>query len=85
MDDTRQQSHLQHLMQPAKLAPLTVFLLIAAFFYPSIHQLHERWIKWDEGLSHGLMIIAFLLFSAIKSAPWQQHAQSRLTTLSLTL
>lgn len=54
-----------------KLLPVTASLLVALFYYPTITHLFERWIKWDEGLSHGLIVIGLFLLLQLKSGAWE--------------
>jgi exosortase len=60
----------------SKLLPLLLVCVITLLFYPSIKLLYVRWIQWDEGLSHGLMIIGLFLFFIAKSSPWPITQQS---------
>src|SRR5687768_1290969 len=60
----------------SKLLPLLLVGIITILFYPSIKLLYIRWIQWDEGLSHGLMIIGLFLFFIAKSSPWTITQQS---------
>lgn len=53
-----------------KLIPLVLVSVVALFFYPTVALLYSRWIQWDEGLSHGLIIIGLFLFFTVKSSPW---------------
>lgn len=63
------QKHAAHHL--AKLAPLIATLIIAGLFFPTTASLYERWIKWDESLSHGLVVIGIFLVFIFKSSPWQ--------------
>lgn len=58
----------QHLV---KLVPTVTALLIACLYFPTTFSLYERWIKWDESLSHGLVVIGVFLAFVFKSSPWQ--------------
>lgn len=53
-----------------KLLPVATSILVAIFYYPTIAHLFERWIKWDEGLSHGLIVIGLFLLLQLKSGDW---------------
>ena len=64
----------------AQLIPLVLILLVGFAFFPSLTLLYGRWTQWDEGMSHGLMIVGFFIFSLIKSSPWPIHPQSGLIT-----
>jgi len=52
-----------------KLAPVALVLLSAAFYFETTSALYFRWIKWDEGLSHGLIIIGLFLYFLFISSP----------------
>jgi len=71
-----------NIAQPlSRYLPLLVVAVFVVFFFRTFESLFTRWIKWDEGLSHGLLVIgAFLLF-LYQSLPWQSHKQHRLLTL----
>lgn len=60
-----------------KFLPLLLVCLITFLFYPSISLLYSRWVLWDEGLSHGLMIIGMFLFFIVKNSPWIVAPQSK--------
>lgn len=67
------------------LLPVAISLLVAAFYYPTIKNLFERWIKWDEGLSHGLIVVGLFLLLQLKTAPWPVTKNSKLTQSLLLL
>ena len=52
-----------------KVMPALIILSIAGLFFPTITGLYARWIKWDEGLAHGLIIIGIFLYFTFKSSP----------------
>lgn len=58
-----------------RYAPLLVALLVAAVFFPTLDNLFQRWIIWDEGLAHGLPMMATFLYALYQSAPWPGHQQ----------
>jgi exosortase len=53
-----------------KLNPLLLIAVLAIVFYPSIVMLFESWIRWDEGLSHGLPVIGIFIYFVYASSPW---------------
>lgn len=57
-------NNLTHLLP---LALLAIFILL---FNYSFQGLFERWTKWDEGLSHGLLVNAVFIYLLFKSLPW---------------
>src|SRR5690606_8692266 len=65
--------------------PLLVIAVFAALFNETIAGLYTRWVKWDEGLSHGLLVIGVFLVLLTKSLPWSAHKQSRLIFVVLLL
>jgi exosortase len=85
MDVTQQHHNHRFAGHLERALPVLAILSIAGLFFPSIAGLYERWIKWDEGLAHGLIIIGIFLYFALKSAPWQTHTQSHLGHLSLLI
>lgn len=54
-----------------KLAPIATVLAIASLYFPTTFSLYERWVKWDESLSHGLVVIGIFLAFIFKSSPWR--------------
>jgi len=54
----------------SKLLPTFITVMVAALYYPTITHLFERWIKWDEGLSHGLIVIGLYLALQFRSSAW---------------
>jgi exosortase len=65
--------------------PLVVIAVFAVFFNETITGLYIRWVKWDEGLSHGLLVIGVFLVLLTKSLPWSAHKQSKLIFVALLL
>lgn len=57
--------------------PLIVVVAIVVFFFPTFEGLYARWIKWDEGLSHGLLIVGVFLVLLTKTLPWSTIKQPR--------
>lgn len=58
-----------HSQWQSKLAPLGLLLLVVALYFETIHALFIRWIKWDEGLSHGLVIVGLFLYFLFLASP----------------
>ena len=52
-----------------KLAPIMLILLIAVFYFETVRSLVERWTKWDENQSHGLIIIFIFCFFLFRASP----------------
>jgi exosortase len=65
------------LSAPAHYLPLLVAALFVPLFLGTFENLYTRWIKWDEGLSHGLLVIGVFIFLLAKSLPWSVQPQSR--------
>ncbi len=59
----------------ARHLPLLLVLVFAGVFLPSIELLFQRWIKWDEDLSHGLLVAGAFLILLYRSQPWQMSTQ----------
>lgn len=63
-------------------------LLVTAFvilFFTTWTSLFERWTRWDEGLSHGLLIIAAFFYFFYNSLPWQTYKDPIALRLSLLI
>lgn len=52
-----------------KALPLGLVFFMALLYSSTLSELANRWVKWDESLSHGIAIIAFFLYSLFKSSP----------------
>src|SRR5690606_12260180 len=63
--------------------PLVVVAVFVAFFFPTFEVLYARWIKWDEGLSHGLLIIGVFLALLTKTLPWSVKEQPRILSFAI--
>lgn len=75
------------IIKPINYLPLVLIAAFAIFFFPTLQDLYARWIKWDEGLSHGLLVIGVFLVLLVKSLPWpssQQHIWSHLLVCLIT-
>jgi exosortase len=53
------------------LIPLVLLTLFVVIFFPTFTGLYLRWVKWDEGLSHGLLVNAVFVYLLFKSLPWE--------------
>src|SRR5690554_3842841 len=56
--------------------PLFVVAIFCVFFFDTFAILYNRWIKWDESLSHGLLVIGVFLFFLFKTLPWTARPQT---------
>jgi|SRR5690554_1012812 exosortase len=56
--------------------PLFVVAIFSIFFFDTFSALYDRWVKWDESLSHGLLIIGVFLFFLFKTLPWTAKPQA---------
>jgi exosortase len=65
--------------------PLALLALFVVFFLPTVNGLFERWIKWDESLSHGLLVNGMFIYLLYKSTPWQNTQNSKLTSSLLLI
>ena len=63
--------------------PVALLILFVALFYPTFEGLFVRWIKWDESLSHGLLVNSVFVYLLCKSLPWQANKNSTITSLLL--
>lgn len=52
-----------------KLVPLALVVLSAFLYFETTKALYERWVKWDESLSHGLIIIGLFLYFLFTASP----------------
>lgn len=59
------------------------FLLIIAFYFPSVSQLYLRWIQWDQDLSHGLPTIAIFIFLMWRALPWPYRSDAKILRVGL--
>lgn len=63
--------------------PIALLAAFVALFYPTFEGLYVRWIKWDESLSHGLLVNSVFVYLLYKSLPWQANKNSTITSLLL--
>lgn len=72
-----------------KALPLALVLLMSLLYSDTLSELTERWMKWDENLSHGFIILGTFLFFLFKAAPISSTQNKPLTQvfalLGLTL
>ncbi|PUA27557.1 MAG: hypothetical protein B0W54_13410 [Cellvibrio sp. 79] len=52
-----------------KLIPSALILLAACLYFETTNALFIRWVKWDESLSHGLIIIGLFFYFLLISSP----------------
>lgn len=52
-----------------KALPAALIALMALLYSTTLGELAARWMKWDENLSHGFIIIAIFIFFLFKIAP----------------
>lgn len=60
--------------------PLVLLALFVVLFLPTFQGLFARWIKWDESLSHGLLVNTLFIYLLYKSTPWQNTRNSILSS-----
>jgi exosortase len=65
------------------LLPIALLIVFVALFYSTFAGLFARWIKWDESLSHGLLVNSVFVYLLYKSLPWQANKNSTITSLLL--
>jgi exosortase len=44
-----------------------IYLAVFFAYYPTTQVLFERWLKFDEALSHGLLVVAMSIYLAVKA------------------
>lgn len=52
-----------------KVLPVSLLALMGLLYSTTLHDLAARWMKWDENLSHGFIIVAIFIFFLFKAAP----------------
>ncbi|WP_286804217.1 archaeosortase/exosortase family protein, partial [Marinimicrobium sp. UBA4209] len=50
--------------------PLFLLVLWVFFYWPTFEGLYARWIKWDEGMAHGIPVVILFVYLLYKSLPW---------------
>ena len=73
----KENKHLIHFL------PIALLVMFVALFYPTLAGLFARWIKWDESLSHGLLVNSVFVYLLYKSLPWQANKNSTIISLFL--
>lgn len=58
--------------------PLILLALFIGLFYSTFAGLYSRWIRWDESLSHGLLVAGVFVYFLYRSLPWQTTPNSKL-------
>lgn len=65
--------------------PLLLVAVFVVLFFSTWADLFERWTRWDEGLSHGLLIIAAFFYFFYRGLPWQTYKDPVALRLALLL
>jgi exosortase len=78
-------SPLPEKLRVKSLVPLVLLALFVVIFFSTFEGLYFRWIKWDEGLSHGLLVNAVFIYLLVKSLPWQHTTDTKMTAVLLYL
>lgn len=50
--------------------PLFLLALWALLYWPTFEGLYARWVKWDEGMAHGIPVAVLFVYLFYKSLPW---------------
>lgn len=58
------------LWRPLHYLPLFLLFLWVLLYWPTFEGLYARWIKWDEGMAHGLPVAILFVYLLYKSLPW---------------
>ena len=53
----------------SKLIPSALIMLAAFLYFETTNTLFIRWVKWDESLSHGLIIVGLFFYFLFTSSP----------------
>lgn len=70
---------LPHLEKAQFFLPLILLALFIGLFHSTFAGLYSRWIRWDESLSHGLLVAGIFIYFLYNTLPWQSSGNSRLT------
>lgn len=54
----------------AFIFPLFAILGISLIYFPTLASLFERWTKWDESLSHALVVLSLFFYLLFRTLPW---------------
>jgi len=63
--------------------PLILLALFIGLFHSTFAGLYSRWIRWDESLSHGLLVAGIFVYFLYRSLPWQTIPNSKSLNLIL--
>lgn len=66
-----------------RLLPLLLVAVFVVLFFSTWTDLFERWTRWDEGLSHGLLIVAAFFYFFYRGLPWQTYKDPGVLRVSL--
>ncbi len=58
--------------------PIILLVLFIGLFHSTFAGLYSRWIRWDESLSHGLLVAGIFVYFLYRSLPWQTSLNSKL-------
>ncbi|WP_341936719.1 exosortase [Marinimicrobium sp. C2-29] len=50
--------------------PLFLLAVWVLLYWPTFEGLYARWVKWDEGMAHGLPVAILFVYLLYKSLPW---------------
>jgi exosortase len=70
---------------PIPHLPIALLALFVVFFYPTLKDLFSRWIKWDESLSHGLLVNSVFVYLIYKSPEWRVQQNSKIISFAVLL
>ncbi len=59
-----------------RLEPILMLISLGLLFFPTLSLLFTRWTKWDESMSHGLVILLTFGYLLFKQAPLTAHQQT---------
>jgi len=68
-----------------KYAPFFILVIFIALFLSTFQELYERWIKWDESLSHGLLVNGIFVFLIYKTLPWNRESNKKILQLAILI
>lgn len=64
-------SNLHFLKKAQFFLPIILLVLFIGLFHSTFAGLYSRWIRWDESLSHGLLVAGIFVYFFYRSLPWQ--------------
>jgi exosortase len=64
-----------------RFAPLLLLGVVVMLFQATLAGLMQRWMKWDESLSHGLIVNIVFVYLLFQSLPWQAQARPTINKL----